>query len=92
MITELKLFFSFFLLQVSEPGSGQHFALFPSSPCSCGRGVDLDSPRRLDDSCFAGVMVLSVCVVREMVSVCLPSPRLGALDLVALSVWFKERL
>lgn len=33
-----------------------------------------------------------VCVVREMVSVCFPSPRLGALDLVALSVWFKERL
>lgn len=67
-------------------------ALFPSGPCSCGRGVDLDSPRQLDDSCFAGVMVLSVCVVRKMVSVCFPSPRLGALDLVALSVWFKGRL
>lgn len=43
---------------------------------------------------FAGVMMLSVCVcvLRGIVSVCFPFPHKGAIKLVALLVWFNERL
>lgn len=83
--------FSFFLLQVSEPDTGQRLL---SSRLALARVAVVWTKTRQGGwmSLVLQGLWCSLCVCGQRDGKCFPSPRIGALDLVALSVWFKERL